>query len=328
VTRFFKSEAGAVVLWVVVSVVLAATISPWLFAVGKDFAAQHAEGGGLFGRLAGSCERAKFSRYFNRSLALSALLLLWPLWWRVRMLGSMRRCESPIIQPGIGWKPGLLQCLAGFAAAAGLLWLLGIVANAGGAFVPTEKSVAIGKFFSQALVPALGASLVEEWLFRALLIGLWLRISGPVMACVGTSLVFAFVHFLEPPQGAVMPDPRAWSAGFELLGLTLQNYLNPQFIAAELLTLFVVGMALGWARLRTDSLWLPIGMHAGWIFGFKSFNLLHVATLENGLGNFWIGATLRSGLLPLLVLLLTWLLLALLIHRLPRGNARRENFKL
>lgn len=316
--RFVKSEAGAVVLWVLASVLLAAAISPWLYGLGKDFAVQYVDDGGLFGKLAGSCERAKFTRYFNRSLMLSALLLFWPLWWRVRMLGRVRGRGVSIIQGGVGWKIGLIHCLVGFTVAAGLLWVLGIAAHVGGAFAPVEKVPAAGEFISKGLVPALGASIAEEWLFRALLMGLWLRISGPVMACVGTSLVFAFVHFLEPPHGVLMSEPRAWTAGFELLGLVMQNYLSPQFIAAELLTLFVVGMALGWARLRTDSLWLPIGMHAGWIFAFKSSNMLHAAVEENALGSLWIGGTLRAGLLPLATLLVTWFVLMALLRVITR----------
>jgi len=320
--RFFKSEAGAVVLWVVASILLAAIISPWLFTLGKEFAAQHSENGGWFEGLAGSCERAKFTRYFSRSLMISALLLFWPLWLRMRMIAGMRDGELPIPRPGLGWKPGLLHCMVGFAAAAGLLWLLGIAVEAGGAFTAHEKTVPAKKFLNEALAPAIGASIVEEWLFRALLIGLWLRISGPVMACIGTSLVFAFVHFLEPPHGVEIADPRAWNAGFDLLGWIMRNYLSPQFIAAEFLTLFVVGLALAWARLRTGSLWLAIGMHAGWIFAFKTFNMLHLVAESNPLGNLLIGGTLRAGLLPLFTLALTWLLLFFLIRKLPGGNSK------
>lgn len=306
-------------MWVVASLVLAALISPLLFAFGKDFAEQYVGSGGLLGSLAGSCERAKFSRYFSRSLMLAAVILLWPLWLRVRMLGRMREGALPQTWSGIGWKLGFIHGVLGFAVAAGLLWILGIAAYAGGAFEPIGKSVEAKRLLSQGLVPALGASIIEEWLFRGVLIGLWLRISGPVMACIGTSLVFAFVHFLEPPHGVEITDPRVWSAGFEFLGLIMQNYLNPQFIAAELLTLFVVGMALGWARLRTGSLWLPIGMHAGWIFAFKSFNMLHAPAQEKTMSGWLVGDSLRVGVLPLMTLALTWLLIALAMRRLPRG---------
>lgn len=315
--RFFKSEAGAVVLWVLCSILLAALIVPWLFGLGKDFAAQNVDSGGLLGSIAGSCERAKFSRYFNRALMISAVTLFFPLWFRVRMIGHTRVNVELHRRTGLAWKPGLAHCMVGFATTAGLLWILGFVVVMSGVFNPAETHIPFQKLLNKAILPSIGASIVEEWLFRALLIGLWLRISGPMMACIGTSLVFAFVHFLDPPNGVIIADPRAWQSGFELLGWIMRHYLSPQFIAAEFLTLFVVGMALGWARLRTGSLWLPIGMHAGWIFAFKSFNLLHVGNTDNPLGNLLIGGTLRAGLLPLATLAVTWFLLASLARKLP-----------
>ncbi len=320
-TRFLKSDAGAVVLWVVATVVLAAAITPWLFAWGKEFAAAYHGNGGLSGWLAGSCERARFSRYFNRAMLIAAGLMLVPLLWRVRQINrSHGGTRPPAPWAHLGWKTGIGHAVAGFTAAAAMLWLLGLAVQAGGAFTASGNEITAKTFLLRTVVPAIGASVVEEWIFRALLIGLWLRITGAWMACIGTSLVFAFVHFLEPPRGAEMADPRAWTAGFELLGLVLRNYLNPQFIAAELLTLFTVGMALAWARLRTGSLWLPIGMHAGWIFAFKSFNLFHHPTPENGLGALFVGDSLKEGILPLATLALTWLLIAGALRWIPRGR--------
>ena len=319
--RFLKSEAGAVVLWGLFTILLAAAITPWLFAWGKDFAAVYHGHGGIFGWLAGSCERARISRYFNRSMLIAAVLLLIPLVWRIRRIGHANDGKhQPTPWARIGWQAGVCHAIAGFTAAAGLLWLLGIAVEAGGAFTPSENETSTKTFILRAVAPALGASILEEWIFRAILIGLWLRVCGAWMACLGTSLVFAFVHFLEPPRGAEIADSRAWSAGFELLGLVLRSYLNPQFIAAEFLTLFTVGMALAWARLRTGSLWLPIGMHAGWVFAFKSFNMFHQPAEQNSLGSLFVGDSLRVGILPLATLAITWLLVAWLLRWIPRGR--------
>ncbi len=321
VARLLKSEAGAVVLWVLATILLAATLAPGLYGWGKEFGAAHSDSDGLAGWLAGSCERARFGRYFNRSMLIAGLVLLWPLLLRVRILSRARGTRPANTWSGIGWQTGVTHGLAGFAAAAGLLWLLGIAVESGGAFIPSENHPSTREFLSGALIPALGASIIEEWIFRAVLIGLWLRIGSPLSACVGTSLVFAFVHFLDPPHGAEIPDPHAWSAGFGLLGMILRNYFEPQFIAAEFLTLFVVGLSLAWARLRTGSLWLPVGMHAGWIFSFKGFNMFHQPAPSNGMAPLLVGDTLRAGLLPLATLAITWLLLFWLLPRLPHGRS-------
>lgn len=316
-TRFLKSEAGAVVAWVAFSIVLAAVISPWLYGWGKEFAMAHHDGEGFWAGIAGSCERAKFSRYFNRALMLSAVILVWPLWWQLRRISRQRKVCPRVLLPGLPIQSGMVHALVGFVVAAGLLWVLGVILQLAGAFVPAPKPAPLGMLFENGLVPALGASLVEEWLFRSLLLGLWLRISGPWAACIGTSMLFAFVHFLEPPHGMEIADPREWNAGFALVGLILKNYLSPTFLTAEVLTLFVVGLSLAWARLKTASLWLPFGMHAGWIFAFKAFNMCHEYGSRDLLSPLMIGNSLRSGLLPVATLLITWLALAWTIKWLP-----------
>lgn len=307
------------ILWVLASITFAAVFSPWLFGWGKDFAARYYEADGVFGWLAGSCERAKFGRYFSRALMLGALLMLGPLLLRIRHLGKHGESEPFRIRP-LGWRIGWVHGSVGFLTAAALLGVLGFALVSAGAFTTVDQAPSLSVFLKRALLPAVGASLIEEWLFRALLLGLWLRVAPPWQACAGTAAVYAFVHFLDPPRGVEMNDPRAIGAGFEMLGLILRNFLNPQFIAAEFLTLFTVGLALGWARLKTASLWLPIGMHAGWILSFKGFNLLHTPTPDHLLRPWFLGASLKDGLLPLVTLAITWLVLSRIANRLPSAN--------
>jgi membrane protease YdiL (CAAX protease family) len=201
--------------------------------------------------------------------------------------------------------------------AGGLLGVLCVIVLFGGSFEPREVDVTVKKLITRAIFPALGASFFEEWMFRGILLGLWLRLSGPRMACLGTALVFAFVHFLEPSGGGVMKDPREWYSGFGYLGLILADFANPRFVAAEFLTLFVIGLSLGWARLRTGTLWMPMGMHAGWVFAYKMFNLHFKAVGDGAMSPWLVGDTLMAGLLPLATLLITWLALAWLVRVLP-----------
>ena len=83
--RFFRSEAGAVLLWVAASLLLAALIVPWLYQGGKGLAEllNAQAGGGVAGWLGQACRRADFGRFFNRSLLLAALVLLPVLWRRL-----------------------------------------------------------------------------------------------------------------------------------------------------------------------------------------------------------------------------------------------------
>jgi hypothetical protein len=76
--------------------------------------------------------------------------------------------------------------------------------------------------------------------------------------------------------------------------------------------------------LRTRSLWLPIGLHAGWVFGIGFFAGVARAskTVRDDRLLPWIGETLKIGLVPLAVLVLTGCLLAWLVR--PGHNAARE----
>ncbi|MEX1115422.1 MAG: CPBP family intramembrane glutamic endopeptidase [Akkermansiaceae bacterium] len=304
--RFFKSEAGATVLWVLASLLLAAVIAPWLYQGGKALAAAAAdhELPAILEWLAAACDRAKFGRYFNRALAFSALLLLPVLCKRICALKAESDCSvTASAKPGA--RQALLQTASGCALAAAMLWGLGMIMVALGAYAPAANPPELGKFLSKVLIPAVGAPLVEEWLFRGILLGLWLRSARPLPACLGTSLVFAFVHFLEPPAGFAIANPGAPLAGFELLRTILFHFADPMFFLTDFATLVLVGMILAQARVRTGALWLSIGLHAGWIIAFKGYNLIYKPVYDHPLQPWGVGESLRSGLFPLLVLGLT-----------------------
>lgn len=305
--RILKSEAGAVILWLVGTIALAAGVFPWVYRAGKAFSV-HAASHNLtpmWESIGRSAERADLGTYFSRSLYVAVLLLLPWLILRLRKIrGQAQRTIARPGLPGLSWKRRLLHLSSAILLAAGMLWLLGAALRSFGAFAADPDPVSFSRIISKAVIPAFFGAVIEEWLFRGLLLGIWLRILTPGKALLTVSFIFAFVHFLAPPDGVTLQDPAAPLAGLQMLGLIFGHFLNPQFIAAEFLVLFTVGMILGATRLRTGSLWFPIGLHAGWIFAFKSFNMLHIEQ-DSPLRPLWIGESLRSGLLPLGTLLLT-----------------------
>ncbi len=254
--------------------------------------------------LGGACGRADFGRYFSRALALSAVALLPLLFWRIRRVRPMNgSATEPCAR--LPWRTALIQVGTGCLIAGGLLWAAGMTLEALGAFMPRANPPALGKIPGKILIPAVAAPLVEEWLIRGLLLGLWLKCARPLTACIGTSLFFAFVHFLNPPDDSVIANPAAPLAGFELLGKILLHFTDPRFFVTDFAVLFGIGMVLAGARMRTGALWFSIGLHAGWIIAFKGFNLLHRPVSGHPLRPWMVGESLRSGLFPLLALGLT-----------------------
>lgn len=293
-------------LWIAASVLLAAVMVPWLYLWGKNLGAAAAarELPGVLEWLGAACERADFGRYFSRALVIAALGLLPFLFCRV---GVARVWAGGTGEPGVctSWGSAVVQMAVGCVVAGGILWSMGILLEMLGAYVQKPLPVAWGAVARKIAGAALGASLAEEWLFRGLLLGLWLRFAKPLAACVGTSFFFAFIHFLKLPDGVEIAAPASALAGFEFLGEILLHFTDPLFFVAEFATLFVVGMILSQARLRTGRLWFPMGLHAGWIMAFKSFNLRYAPVSGHPLHPWWVGETLRSGLVPMLALGLT-----------------------
>jgi membrane protease YdiL (CAAX protease family) len=319
--RFFQSEIGAAVLWVCGALLMAAVLAPWVYQGGKWLAeyGKANELPGLLEGLAASCGRAKIDRFFDRSLLFSALVLLPALMKRIRRL---RSDSSMPVEKAVrfSWPSVAAQIAIGCIIAGGFLWGMGFMLDAAGAYVPKANPPALGKLLPKIIIPAIAAPLVEEWIFRWLLLGLWLRFAKPVSACIGTSLLFAFMHFLSPPEGSAIADPAHALAGFELLGKILLHFTNPVFFVTDFATLFVVGLILAWARVRTGALWFSIGLHAGWVAAFKGFNLLYRGVEDHPLRPWGVGESLRSGALPLLALCVTALVCHYALKRFSRAS--------
>lgn len=311
-------------IWVLVALCMAAVISPWVYQACKQLAAtaEVADLPGAVEWLANECARAKFSLFFDRSLLLCAVVGLPFLMRRIRKLrvGAMSEETSRI---KVSWKLAAVQILTGCVIAGGLLWALGEVLEAVGIYRAKINPPPLGKLLPKILITAVVASLLEEWLFRGVLLGLWLRFARPVAACIGISLLFAFLHFLTPPKGTVIADPSHPLAGFELLGKILLHFTNPMFFITDFATLLAIGLILAWARLRTGALWFSIGLHAGWILSFKAFNLLYRKVPDHFLSPWGVGDNLRSGLLPLVTLGLTAVVCHFALQRFAVNRASR-----
>lgn len=303
-------------------VICGAALSPWLHALGKAYVEiAHTQGwqdAPLLGTLMKEADKAEFQRYFNRSVLVCALVLLWPAARLLRVRGSEI--------PGLRWKPGDVRDLAcGFAlAATGLLAMGAILYNLG--VFQWNKKADFGSVLTAATIAAVAVALVEEWLFRGAFTAVVARTFGPIATLGGIALLFAVLHFMEPPKNLHIPDDAVSAgSGFRLAGIMLGRLGQPETFAAAFLTLLAVGLMLGWARFATGRLWLGIGLHAGWVFALKTFSGLtrRSRKADEIIDSFWIGGDLRTGAMPLVFLLLTAAFLALYL-RLTKSSRRQH----
>ncbi|MFD2255395.1 CPBP family intramembrane glutamic endopeptidase [Luteolibacter algae] len=315
-TRFLKSEAGAIVLWLAAALFAAALFTPYLYDAGKTLAesAETKDYPAVIESIAGSAERAKLDRFFSRALLISALVFLPVLIRRVKRIPRRKDLEDYALRK-LSWPERLLHLGAGILIGACVLGGLAIVLNLLGASVPDGGGLEFGKIFSKAFLPALGAGLIEELVFRGLLLGLWLRACSLWTAWIGSSVMFSFLHFLKPPRGLEIADPRSWHSGFEILGSTLGHFTNPLFFVTDFATLTLLGLILAWCRTRTYALWLPIGIHAGLVFALKTFSMTQNLNPESPLNPWFIGSDLKSGILPLFALGICFLICILFVRK-------------
>lgn len=301
--RFLKSEAGAILIWLFASLLLAALLTPHLYDAGKAFAAsaQSSDYPAVLESVAKSAQKAKPDRYFSRCLLVSALVLLPFLIRRVKRIPDRgNRAEFALKKQS--WARRGAQLGTGLVIGMVALGSLALILHFTGASEPNGKSITFSKILSKAFVPALGAGVIEEWIFRGLLLGLWLRACALKTAWIGSSVMFSFLHFLKPPAGIEITDPYAWHAGLEILSSTLGHFTNPTFFVTEFATLTFLGMILAYSRIRTHSICYAIGLHAGLVFALKTFSMTQALNPDSPLHPWFIGSDLKSGLLPLLAL--------------------------
>src|SRR5205814_5744207 len=125
-----------------------------------------------------------------------------------------------------------------------------------------------------------------------------------------TSAFFGIIHFLKAPDRS---NPIVtWTSGFESVAKSFSQFADPIMLLAAFATLLLIGVILADARLRTASLWLPIGLHSGWIF---VSGLVGKLTRQTTIILPLLGKNMLVGLIPLALGLLTWGLIALLFPR-------------
>jgi uncharacterized protein len=273
------------VAYFIATVLVGALLAPILF-----WAAQWLSAHKILPFLAGY----DFERFFHRALLIAAILLLWPLLRTLRIKHWSDLGLAPNHHRARDLVAGFLLAIIPLLCCAAILLLM-----QGYSIRHSVRWSATGAI----VIASLFVPLVEELFFRGLVLGILLRTSSRISAIILTSALFAVVHFLKAPeeQGATV----TWMSGFVSLAHSFVQFREPFLVLAGFTTLFILGCILADARIRLRSLWLPFGLHSGWVFVDGFFNIV---ARRAHISSPWIGKSLLIGIVPLSVGLLTWLL--------------------
>jgi membrane protease YdiL (CAAX protease family) len=275
----------------IATVVIGAVLAPVLFWSAQSLATQ-----GVFPFLA----RYDFETFFHRALLVAAVLLLWPL-LRVSHVRSMADLS---LAPNSRWGRDLC---AGVVVSVVPLLCCGLLLVA--LHIYAFRHSFAWASFGKMLAASITVPFIEETFFRGIVLGLFLRMRRKYIAIFAVSAIFAAVHFLKAPERA--SQIVTWTSGFSSIAHALDGIGDPMMVASALATLFFIGWILADARVLTHSLWLSIGLHAGWIFGSGAFSRL---ARQQMLAFPWIGKNMLVGIIPLGVAALTWIIMRLWVR--------------
>jgi membrane protease YdiL (CAAX protease family) len=187
---------------------------------------------------------------------------------------------------------GVSDFLVAYLIAAGLMTVLAMILLQNGVYILKRPTP-----WSELIFPAisgLAVAFLEEWIFRGAFLGTFQRSMKPWSALAAVSALFAIVHFIQPRERPELSIVHWWS-GFELLPHRFESFAEPGLLFGGFVTLFCFGWVCGWSTLRTSSLWMAMGFHAGMVLGKFGFNRIAERSDDRDLLP-WLGEDLAVGL--------------------------------
>lgn len=308
------SDVLKVWLYAAASVVLGAWFAPLLYNAGKALAevSSAKQTNGFLEWLAGICRVAEFPRFFETSVLIAAGILFLPLigWlsggraakkegnWKVRLPEGARGPETGqrLLPNPCGFRQGVV----GFLLVTVLFLLIAGVLILAGVLHWKNPGEPLLRVLLRGWILAFVLAVFQEILFRGIALGIFLRAMRPATALGLSAVLFALVHFLNSPPGLDVADPDAAGVGFEMLKKIAAQFSEPRGVFGVFSPLLALGFVLAYARWRTASLYLPIGLHTGWIFVNGLLGSVTLATSSPD-SAMWVvaGTSLDQGLVPL-----------------------------
>jgi membrane protease YdiL (CAAX protease family) len=281
-------DAARLAAYFIAIIVVGALLAPILFWSVQTLAAH-----GVLPFLA----KYDFNTFFHRAILIAAVFLLWPL----LRVSNVRGLADLGLAPNPQWARDV-----GFGVLLSVIPLLFCAALLIASHVYSFRHVFIWPRIGKVLLAAISVPFIEETFFRGIVLGILLRTGRKLLSVVAVSALFAAVHFLKGSEWE--PAIVTWTSGFQSIGDAFAGFGDPMMVLGAFATLFLIGCILADARVLTRSLWLPIGLHAGWIFASGTFSWL---ARQQMVALPWIGKNLLVGIIPLGLAAVTWIVMRL-----------------
>lgn len=260
----------ALLLIFCVAPLLATLISPWVYMAIQSRTAEvmqwvhDSEAAGinrLWTDIADSIFTSPFRRVNDRIVLVFVLGLLTPAY---RLSGLHGRADF-----GIPKRSDWLHLFGfGLVVAAVSMLITYVIGWFCGVYGVVELEVNVVSELLQIIIGMLLVGVIEEILFRGFILTALRKSLGVVPAVLLGSALFAVVHFMKPAEPETA---NRWFSGLLLLVHPFAK-AGDTFLP-EVCTLFCMGTVLATLSIWTRSVYLAIGLHAGWVWIMMLFRL-------------------------------------------------------
>jgi len=242
-------------LFLLASLAITVLLSPWLATSWDHF---------VGARPGWEPYRYPFSRIFDRCFLVTSILLFFPC-RRFLKIGSASQIG---LAPRTHAAPDIAL---GFCCAVVSMALLLALMSFQEIYTPFFRlgfGESMGRI-ANGLLSGFTVALLEETFFRGIFFKAIFEQGKPVRAFLVANLLYAAVHFVQPESSFHLSgyDP---GGGLRYLVASFKPFLNLSEVFPGLIGLFLIGLVLSYAVVRTNTLFLAMGLHAGWVFSIKT----------------------------------------------------------
>jgi membrane protease YdiL (CAAX protease family) len=206
-----------------------------------------------------------FARIFDRVAMITVFIAIG---WQIRELDVIDRLRRAFQRPRANWT----QALRGFGI--GLVCIVVLLAI--GLAETGNVSAGLKDLWPRLPAYVAGAIIIgaiEEAFFRGFLLNGITEDFGARTGLIVSAIVYAIAHVVRSPAHFHLTGFHAL-AGLQLIATSFGRLLHPREVLPAAFGLFLLGLVLGEACLATGTVYLSLGLHAGFVLGAKIWRMM------------------------------------------------------
>ncbi len=245
-------------LFALIVLFFTALLSPWAALAWENFLSANPGWENL---------RYSFGKIFNRMFMICGIVLF----FFCRPFLKLGPVSDLGLAPrSLAWT----DISVGFGLALASMAALALAMSLAGVFTPFFRLFLARSLerCATALLAAVSVGFIEEILFRGVIFKGLRADLGRLRAYLFAGLIYSAIHFVKPSSDVALGELDGWTGVRYLIG-SFAPFLDLDDLFPGLVGLFLIGAVLCYAFERTGTLYLSIGLHAGWIYSLKTLRV-------------------------------------------------------